>query len=213
MRKLYIVGTSGNAKDVALLLKRTDPDGKSWRFAGYISRDSVETGKMLPFGRVVGDDAWLAGLQEPADVVLGVGHPAIRKDIIARLRRNDHLSFPNLIHPAVEIDFEWVHLGKGNVVSKGCEFSCDIQIGDFNQFNKCVGVGHDCIIGSYNVVTTGTHLSGNVQLGDEIFIGSGSEILPRVKVSSRTSIGAGAVVTRDIVEEGGTYVGIPARRR
>jgi sugar O-acyltransferase (sialic acid O-acetyltransferase NeuD family) len=161
----------------------------------------------------VGDDAWLAGLNESSDVVLGVGYPRIRKAIIARLCGNAQLSFPNLIHPSVEVDSEWVRIGQGNVISNGCIFTCDISIRDYNFFNRSVTVGHDCTIGSYNVVNPGSNISGYVRLGDEILVGTGAQILARLGVASRTVIGAGAVVTRDIVEEEGVYVGMPARRR
>jgi sugar O-acyltransferase (sialic acid O-acetyltransferase NeuD family) len=229
MRKLYVIGSSGFAKQTAQLALRSA--GSRWEFAGYISQDRSEIGKELPYGRIVGDDTWLMALDEPSAVAIGVGYPKIRRAIALRFQTNDRLSFPNLIHPSVEVDDMWVRLGRGNAIYEGCVLSCEISIRDFCSFNKNVTISHYCTIGSYNVVNTSANIAGHVQLGDEILVGTGAQILPRINVTSRAVVGAGAVVEHNIVEEGiytgmparlvirsigeegGTYVGVPARRR
>ena len=47
-------------------------------------------------------------------------------------------------------------------------------------------------------------------IGNRVSIGSNATILP-VRITDNVVIGAGAVVTRDIIEAG-TYAGNPARR-
>lgn len=51
---------------------------------------------------------------------------------------------------------------------------------------------------------------GRVTIGDEVFIGSGTIILPNVRIGNRCVVGAGAVVTRDIPDNS-VAVGNPAR--
>lgn len=229
MRKLYVVGSSGFAKQTAQLALRSARN--RWEFGGYISQDRSDIGKELPYGRIIGDDAWLLALDEPSDVAIGIGYPKIRRAIALRLQTNDRLSFPNLIHPSVEVNEGWMKLGCGNAIYEGCILSCEISIGDFCSFNKNVTISHGCTIGSYNVVNTSANIAGHARLGDEILVGTGAQVLPRISVTSRAVVGAGAVVeetilqegiytgmparlaTRDIVKEGGTYVGVPARRR
>jgi sugar O-acyltransferase (sialic acid O-acetyltransferase NeuD family) len=213
VRKLFVIGTSGLAKEMAQLALEINSVERKWEFSGYVSRDASEVGNRLTFGPVVGDDAWLTTFDAPADVILGIGYPGPRRTIIDRLLRNSLLSFPNLIHPSVTIQQECVRLGKGNAVTKGCVFTCDIVIGDFNLFNWNVTVGHDCAIGSFNVLNPGSNISGNVRLGDETLIGAGATILENLQVSSRTVIGAGALLTRNVADEQGVYVGVPAKRR
>ncbi len=50
-----------------------------------------------------------------------------------------------------------------------------------------------------------------VSIGDDVFIGVNAIILPGVNIGSRSIIGAGAVVTKD-VPEGSVVVGNPARQ-
>jgi acetyltransferase-like isoleucine patch superfamily enzyme len=51
---------------------------------------------------------------------------------------------------------------------------------------------------------------GSTYIGNGVSIGSNATILP-VKICDNVVIGAGAVVTKDIVESG-TYIGSPARK-
>jgi len=47
----------------------------------------------------------------------------------------------------------------------------------------------------------------------QILIGTGAQVLEGIEIASRSTIGAGAVVTSSIDVEGGTHVGVPAVRR
>tara|TARA_A100001011_G_C14318079_1_gene848944 strand:+ start:1546 stop:2109 length:564 start_codon:yes stop_codon:yes gene_type:complete len=49
-------------------------------------------------------------------------------------------------------------------------------------------------------------------IGNNVVIGAGAKILGGIYIADDTTIGANAVVTRDILEGGFTYVGIPATR-
>jgi len=209
-RELYIVGTSGLAKEMAQLARQADPDQKRWNRFVFVAEDESRLGQTLSLGCIGLTDAELARLGEPAQVVIGVGYPRARRAIAQRLRANPALSFPNLIHPGVELDEQLVTLGEGNVITKGVVLTCDIQIGDFNLVNWNSTIGHDTTIGSYNVINPGASVSGRVVIGDGCMLGTGCRLLETLTVASETVIGAGAVVTRPIATAG-TYVGVPAR--
>jgi serine acetyltransferase len=95
-------------------------------------------------------------------------------------------------------------------VTAGCIFTCDIRVGDFNLFNLQTTVGHDAQIASGCVINPSVNLSGGVVVGDRVLIGTGAQILENRTIGSGATIGAGAVVTRD-VEAGTTVVGVPAK--
>jgi acetyltransferase-like isoleucine patch superfamily enzyme len=52
-------------------------------------------------------------------------------------------------------------------------------------------------------------ISGSVQIGDGVTVGTNATILPRLKIGKWATIGAGAVVIRDVPEYA-TVVGNPA---
>lgn len=120
----------------------------------------------------------------------------------------------------------------------GCIIGNNCFIGPFVEIQKDVVVGNHCKIQSHaficELVTIGDHCfishgakfvndtfsvggpaQGNrslwksTQIGNHVSIGTNATILP-VKIADYVVIGAGAVVTKDIVEPG-IYAGNPAK--
>jgi len=86
---------------------------------------------------------------------------------------------------------------------------CQVKIGDFTMFGPAVQI------------YTATHplnaaerrkaeYAKPIEIGDDCWIGGGAIILPGVKIGSKTVIGAGSVVTRD-VPAGVVAAGNPCR--
>jgi acetyltransferase-like isoleucine patch superfamily enzyme len=121
----------------------------------------------------------------------------------------------------------------------GCEIGDDCFIGPFTEIQKnvaigkftkiqshcfvceLVSIGQHCFIGHgvmfiNDLFENGGPAGGDRKkwcetiIGDYVSIGSNSTILP-VSICDHVVIGAGAVVTKDILHPG-TYVGNPARR-
>jgi sugar O-acyltransferase (sialic acid O-acetyltransferase NeuD family) len=210
--ELFIIGTAGLAKEAAQLARQIDPQGLRWARIRYVTNDPRLLGTTLPYGSVDLLDAELASSQRTAEVVIGSGRPAVRHRLAREWAARPQISFPNLIHPSVEIDAGYVHIGLGNMITRGVVMTCDIQIGDFNLVNWNSTVGHDARIGSGCVLNPGSSVSGAVTLGNACLLGTGARIVEGLSIADTTTIGAGAVVTRSITEPGGTFVGIPARR-
>lgn len=96
---------------------------------------------------------------------------------------------------------------------------CKIQSHSF--ICELVNIGHNCFIGHgvmfiNDTFAQGFPANGNKNLlqkttiGNRVSIGSNATILP-VTICDNVVIGAGAVVVKDILEEG-KYVGNPARK-
>lgn len=210
-RTLYVIGTSGFAKEVAQLAHDINEAGpRRWQAIEYLAEHEADIGRPMPFGAVTATDAVLAGLATEADVAIGIGRPGVRRAIAARLRALPRVGLPNLVHPHAAVHTDYVRLGVGNVITRGVVFTCDIRVGDFNVFNLNSTLGHDAVVGSYNVVNPGCNLSGGITLGDACLLGTGSQVLEGLGIASESVIGAGALVARSI-DTAGVYVGVPAR--
>jgi sugar O-acyltransferase (sialic acid O-acetyltransferase NeuD family) len=210
-RNLIVLGSSGLAREMAMVAEQVDAREHRWKFLGFIGASAAERGRDLGLGPVLGDDAWLLSQELEADLVIGVGYPAVRARILAPyLARGERFAFPNLVHPSASLDLRRVELGRGNVITAHATLTCDIELQDFNLFNINSTVGHDCRVGSFNVINPGVNVSGGVRLADRVLAGTGSQILENISIGADAIIGAGAVVTGDVAA-GTTVVGVPAR--
>lgn len=210
-RKLFILGTSGLAREMAMLAEVVNAREHRWEIAGFIAKDTEEVGKDLGIAPVAGDDTWLLTHELEADIVIGIGYPKVKSSVILPyFEHRDRFSFPNLVHPSAHLDYRRIEWGIGNAITAGSNFTCDIQIGNFNLFNLNSTVGHDTIVGDFNVINPGVNISGGVKIGSRVLFGTGSQVLENLTIGDDVIVGAGAVVTKDI-PEGLTVVGIPAR--
>lgn len=82
-----------------------------------------------------------------------------------------------------------------------------------------VAIGDRCVLADGVFIGTAdhdrlnrsaVHGTGPVRIGDDVFLGQHAVVLGGVTVGDRATIGAGAVVTRDI-PPGAVAVGVPAR--
>ncbi len=77
---------------------------------------------------------------------------------------------------------------------------CEVRIGDFTQFGS--GVQILTPLHPMDATLRRTHEYGKpVEIGSDVWVGAGALILPGVRIGSRTVIGAGSVITRDVPDD------------
>jgi len=210
IKDIYIIGSSGFAKEVAFLIESINKIKEEWNILGYIGLpDSV--GKYNGTYKVIATENDLAHKNENIFLAIGTGDPHLNSKIINTLKNNKNFVFPNIIHPNVNADWDNIQIGEGNVICSSNQFTTDINIGSFNIFNLSCTIGHDTVIGNYNVINPSSNISGGVRIQNKNLFGTGCQILQDLVVSDSNIIGAGSVVNKNIKEQG-VYVGIPARK-
>lgn len=86
---------------------------------------------------------------------------------------------------------------------------CHVRIGSFTLFGPAVQLL--TALHPLDAIERRTHEYGKpIEIGTDVWVGGGAMILPGVTIGSRSVIGAGSVVTRD-VPEGVLAVGNPCR--
>jgi len=119
------------------------------------------------------------------------------------------LVYPVIVHP-----FSWqapdIEIGEGSVLFAGSVVQPGARIGRHCIVNTSASVDHDCCLGDYVQVSPGGHLAGAVTLAEGVMIGTGACMIPGVHVGAWTTVGAGAVVAKDLPPEV-TAIGVPAR--
>lgn len=113
------------------------------------------------------------------------------------IKRRNHISK----YLGLEIGTE--NIGKGLMIyhyAGGCVINGGSRIGE-----NCHLHGNNCI------GNAGPHDLRCPIIGDNVMLGVGSKVIGFVKVANNVKIAAGAVVVKDILEEGCTVAGIPAK--
>ena len=118
-------------------------------------------------------------------------------------------------------------IGEHSFIGPFVEIQRNVKIGDRTRVQshsficELVNIGDDCFIGHGVMFINDTFQNGgpargdmslwkSTRIGNGVSIGSNASILP-VTICDGAVIGAGAVVTKDILEKG-IYAGNPARK-
>lgn len=148
----------------------------------------------------------------PADLdcvaAIGGGHGLARQQISEMMQGQGFVA-RSVIHQAAIIS-PLARLGAAIQIMAGAIVGPHATIGNHTIINSGANVDHDCTIGHACHLAPRAALAGEVICDDQVFIGTNATILPRLRIGRGSTVGAGAVVTRD-VQAGVIVVGNPAR--
>jgi len=209
-KDILIYGFGGFGQEVACLINHINTSEPMWNLLGYID-DGVSKGTEGKYGKVLGNIDTLNTWNTPVSVAVAIGNVKFL-ELVSKKITNTNVTFPNLIAPNVFFfDRESVTMGKGNIITFGCRFSCDTHLGDFNVLNGNISLGHDAQIGSYNVLFPETRISGQTSIGDGNFFGARTFVAQCLKIGNGCRFGAGCYVLRK-TKDGCLYMGNPAKK-
>jgi sugar O-acyltransferase (sialic acid O-acetyltransferase NeuD family) len=142
------------------------------------------------------------------EVMIAIGEPKIRFDIVDKLPKNT--KYFTWVHPTSIIG-DGVEVGEGSFIGAYSILTTNIKIGKHAILNRGNHIGHDCEIGDYFSMMPGSIVSGNVKIYDCVYMGTNSSIREKLNVHSLSTIGMGSVVVSNI-NETGIYIGVPAKK-
>jgi acetyltransferase-like isoleucine patch superfamily enzyme len=148
------------------------------------------------------------------------------KPILANAHIKEDVIFGKNVKVVLPVNLYGCKIGDNVFIGPFTEIQKDVVIGNDCKIQshtficELVTIGHDCFIGHGVMFINDTFSKGgpargdkskwkNTFIGNNVSIGSNATILP-VSICDNVVIGAGAVVTKDIIEEG-VYIGNPAK--
>lgn len=208
MKDIVIYGSGGFAREVVHLIEDINEQNAEWNVLGFIDDNENNHGSVLNELPVLGGMDWLKERQD-ISVVMGIGAPKAKSNIISNLEGLTGVSFPNLIHPTVKFS-RFNTIGQGNVICEGSILTTNIQIHDFVTINLNCTIGHDTLISSYSTILPNASVSGNVVFEEGVDFGTNATIIQGKTIGNWTIVGAAAVVVKDLPANC-TAVGMPAK--
>ena len=139
--------------------------------------------------------------------VIAIGNNEIRRQIACTLPVRWYTG----VHPSAVIAGS-AEIGEGTVVMANAVVNPGAVIGKHCILNTGGIVEHDNYIEDYVHLSPGSTLGGTVRIGMGTHVGIGAVIKNNVSVCEKCTIGAGAVVVKDIGESG-VYVGVPVHKQ
>ncbi len=197
--RIVIIGSGGHAHVVTSTLIAV-----GHQVVGFYDDDEQKWGTHIFGIPVIGPINKLMSSNNFSHGIIGIGQNEVRKRIAEEL----DLNWITVVHP-----FSWVHpevqLGVGTIICAGAIVQPSAQIGSHVIINTKASVDHHCHVGDYAHLAV-SHLAGGASVDEGVLMALSSTVLPGIHVGSWATVGAGAVVSKNVLP-GTTVVGSPAR--
>lgn len=200
MNRLIIIGAGGHGKVIADAALKNG-------YTNICYIDDHATGDVMGFP-IIGTTADIECLNDGSmDFIIGIGNNAVRKELAEKYQVN----WVSIVHPSAQIAFN-AEIGKGTVVMANAVVNVCATVGEHCIINTGAIIEHDNVIENYAHISPNVALGGTVRIGSLTHVGIGATVKNNTEICSDCTIGAGAVVVKNI-KEPGTYVGVPIRKK
>jgi sugar O-acyltransferase (sialic acid O-acetyltransferase NeuD family) len=193
MTDIFLFGTNSIARMLSLYLKNDE----RYNLCGftmngvYIKNDSCEGFPLVSFEK-------LHEQNNKTGIINCVGYSGnlINRAKIDKCVTQYGFSLVSYVHPlSVMIGVEF---GIGNIVMPNAVIEPYSKIGNGNLFYGGSYICHDAAIGNYNWFSASSTIAGNIEVGNNNFFGINASVKNNLKIGNYCTIGAGAVIIRDV---------------
>jgi len=193
MKEIYIIGAGSYGEAMYELAEQL-----GYRIMGFYDEADDKQNITVMGAKVVGkfsqiDQSDILG----KNFIVAIGNNKTRFELMEKINLLGGFT-PTLIHPKATISNS-AQIGNGVYIQAGAVLWTKVEIGNYCIISPNVVVAHHTKVGRACLVSTLSGIGANIDIQDRVFIGMGATVMTGVKsIGSFTTIGAGAVVIRDL---------------
>jgi sugar O-acyltransferase (sialic acid O-acetyltransferase NeuD family) len=208
MKNLIIIGARGFGTDMYDLALKCEGYQKDYKIKGFLDKNKDVLSRFNNYKPILGSYEEYRIVKNDV-FICAFGEVNEKKKCIEVMEEKD-ADFISLIHPSA-------HIGSNTIINKGCIVSNNAFIGSQSIINEYALIqtnaiiGHNVKIGKFSRVDCFTVCVGGVVIKDEVTIHTSAVINKNLVVHSRSTVGTGSFVIRDVMENT-TVFGCPAKR-
>jgi len=191
MKKLIIIGFSGNFYDIAEEII----DQKKYKIIGYI--DSKNR-RVKDFNYLGNDKIAIKKFNREKKLIsiAGLGSKVLSKQRLFNIYKTNMI---NLIYKKSFISkYAILKKNSGIIIMNNTVLKSFSKINSGVFINSNCVVGHHTNIGKNSTISMGVLIGGNSIIGENCFVGMGTKIFQNVKIGKNVIIGSNLLIKKDI---------------
>lgn len=204
-RRLFIIGAGGFGRELEVYLDSVDATNRDWNLVGFID-DNINAIDLFPSDYKVVGSVNDFPFRESDYVVLAIANSEIKHKIYMLLQ--DKVTFFTYIDKTAIVG-KFVNIGEGSIICPNCIITSNVKLGLCSILNIGTQIGHDTQIGDFCSFMPNVDIGGETSIANDVYMGTNSTVINMKNICSNVTIGAGAIVVKNINNEG-VYVGNPA---
>lgn len=209
MKDLILIGASGYGREIYDMIERLNKDVKAYNVLGFIDDNKDIWGTEINTVKVLGGSEYVKKhfVNKSVCAVITIASASVKRKMVEEL--DGYVEWETLIDPTAIVS-NYCHIGKGSLIGAFSQVGPNATIGEFCSILYACSVGHDAILEDYVSAMDYCDITGYDYLEEGVYLGSSVAILPNLRICKNAVIGGGAVVVKDLLEQG-TYTGVPAK--
>ena len=206
--KIILIGGGGHCKACIDVIEQEN----KFEIAGILDLPEKLGESILGYKIIGNDNDIVKYAQEGYNFLITIGHlgnPQLRIELFDKIKKNGG-KLPVIISSNAYVS-KHSKIEEGSIIMHNTIVNANSNIGKNCIINNKALIEHDTVVKNNVHISTNATINGECKIEENCFVGSSSVLNHTVKITSNTIIGAGAVVTKDITENG-IYVGSPAKK-
>jgi len=132
-------------------------------------------------------------------VAIGYRYMDFRESIFNRFKGK--IPFAKVIHPSTNLD-KSTKIGEGCFILPGCVLDRNVVLHENVLLNTACVIAHDSEVMEHSFLSPAVKIAGFTRISKKCIIGINATIIDNILISEGVQVGGGAVVVKNIDEQG-----------